>query len=241
MNKSYIWTLPTRVFHWLFVVTILIAFLTDDDKLLFYHAIAGYCIFILLVFRFSWGFMGPKFSKFKDFDLNIKSMKTFIKSLFIKNSEYLGHNPVASYIMIGMLIVTTLIIITGAFTYGIEEKKGLFSFLSTGVLKDFKSMDKIHEFFANLLLFLIGLHLTGVLLDKLLHKQKSALISIFNGYKISKSKLTIKLNLIQKIFALIMLILLIAFIFFNIIKPNNTLVSSNDININTATISTFFV
>ena len=52
MKKSYIWSLPTRVFHLLFVLFILIAFLTDDDKLLKFHAIAGYSILILLVLEF---------------------------------------------------------------------------------------------------------------------------------------------------------------------------------------------
>ena len=62
MKKSYIWSLPTRVFHLLFALFILIAFLTDDDKLLKYHAIAGYSILILLVFRVYWGYFGPKYS-----------------------------------------------------------------------------------------------------------------------------------------------------------------------------------
>lgn len=238
MNKSYIWSLPTRVFHWLFAVIILIAFLTDDDKLLFYHAIAGYSIFILLMFRFYWGYIGPKFSKFKDFDLNIKSVKSFIKSLFIKDSEYLGHNPLASYVMISMLIITTLIVVTGVFTYGIEEKKGILSFLGYSFLKDFKSMDNIHEFFANLLLFLIGLHLIGITIDKLLHKQKAALKSIFTGYKISNNPINIKLNFFQKLFAFLMFVLLIAFLIFNIIKPDNKLVAFNNINKNITTITT---
>ncbi|RXJ93619.1 cytochrome B [Malaciobacter molluscorum] len=238
MNKSYIWSLPTRVFHWLFAVIILIAFLTDDDKLLFYHAIAGYCIFILLIFRFTWGYMGPKFSKFKDFNLNIKAVKTFIKSLFKKDNEYLGHNPLASYVMIGMLIITTLIIFTGVLTYGIEEKKGLFNFLGDSFLKDFKSMDNIHEFFANLLLFLIGLHLIGIFIDKLLHKQKAALKSIFTGYKISNSNINIKLNFFQKLFAFLMFVLLIAFLIFNIINPNNKLVAFNNTNKNITIITT---
>ena len=32
MEKSYIWSLPTRVFHFLFAAFILFAFLTDEYK-----------------------------------------------------------------------------------------------------------------------------------------------------------------------------------------------------------------
>lgn len=69
MNKSYIWTLPTRVFHAFFAIFILFAFLSDEDNLLQYHAIIGYAIFILLFFRVIWGFIGPSHSKFKEFPL----------------------------------------------------------------------------------------------------------------------------------------------------------------------------
>ena len=48
MNKSYIWTLPTRIFHILLALFVLIAFLTNEgSKLLNYHAMAGYVVGIL--------------------------------------------------------------------------------------------------------------------------------------------------------------------------------------------------
>ena len=117
MKKSYIWSLPTRVFHFLFALFILIAFLTDDDKLLNYHAIAGYSILILLVFRVYWGYFGPRYSLFKDFPANKNEAKEFFKNIFsssFKNEQkYIGHNPLASYVMIAMLFVTFIVIVTG--------------------------------------------------------------------------------------------------------------------------------
>ena len=82
MKKSYIWSLPTRAFHLLFALFILLAFLTDDDKLLNYHAIIGYSILILLVFRVCWGYFGPKYSLFKDFPANKNEAKEFLKNIF---------------------------------------------------------------------------------------------------------------------------------------------------------------
>ncbi len=75
MEKSYIWTLPTRIFHLLFALFICFAFVTDDDRLLTYHAIIGYVILILLIFRLVWGIIGPKYSLFKDFPLGIDNVK----------------------------------------------------------------------------------------------------------------------------------------------------------------------
>ena len=123
MKKSYIWSLPTRVFHLLFALFILIAFLTDDDKLLKYHAIAGYSILILLFFRVYWGYFGPKYSLFRDFPANKSEAKEFFKNIFDDKQKYIGHNPLASYVMIAMLIVTFIVIVTGILAYGIQDGK----------------------------------------------------------------------------------------------------------------------
>lgn len=127
MNKSYIWSLPTRLFHWLFAGFILLAYITgDEDELLTYHAIVGYALFILLTFRVSWGYMGPTFSKFRDFPLSIANLKAFMKNILNPDQKYIGHNPAASYVMIAMFVVCFLTIATGVLAFGIQEGKGIF-------------------------------------------------------------------------------------------------------------------
>lgn len=226
MNKSYIWTLPTRVFHWLFALLITLAFLTDEDNLLKYHAIIGYAILILLAFRIIWGFIGPKYSRFKDFPLGLKNIKEFLASLFTDGSRFSGHNPLASYVMIGLLAFAFLAIITGALTYGIQEGKGIFSYLNSSFFKEMELFEEIHEFFANFILFLIFLHLGGIFSDKLLHPKHETLKSIFNGYKKTEQNESVKLNIFQKIFAFLMLAIFIWFIYFNISTPTNVLNAS---------------
>ena len=230
MKKSYIWSLPTRVFHLLFALFILIAFLTDDDKLLKYHAIAGYSILILLVFRVYWGYFGPKYSLFKDFPANKSEAKEFFKNIFdgsFKNEQkYIGHNPLASYVMIAMLIVTFIVIVTGVLAYGIQEGKGLASFLNDSFFKNMKLFKEIHEFFANFLIFLIVAHLTGVAFDRVFHKKHETLNSIATGYKMTSEDESIKLSFFQKLFAIFMFVAFIAFLIFNLYKPDNALVAS---------------
>jgi len=210
--KSYIWTLPTRVFHWLFASFMLIVFLTDDDKLLKYHAVIGYAILVLIIFRLFWGYFGPKYSKFKDFTANKKSIKDFIKNIFNKNQNYVGHNPLASLVMLGMFIVSLLAIFTGIVVYGAEEHKGILSFLNSSF---FKSFDDIHEFFANFIIFLVVLHLIGIFIDKTLHAKNETVNSIFTGYKKFDTKEDIRLNIFQKGLALVFFITLIIFTIYN--------------------------
>ncbi|QKJ28185.1 cytochrome b [Aliarcobacter cibarius] len=226
MQKSYIWSLPTRVFHLLFALFILLAFLTDDDKLLNYHAIIGYSILILLVFRVCWGYFGPKYSLFKDFPANKNEAKEFLKNIFDDKQKYIGHNPLASYVMITMLVVTFIVIVTGVLAYGIQEGKGIASFLNDSFFKNMKLFKEIHEFFANFLIFLIVAHLAGIAVDRLLHKKHETLNSIATGYKMTVEDESIKVSFFQKLFAIFMFIVFIAFLIFNLYKPDNALVAS---------------
>ncbi len=226
MQKSYIWSLPTRVFHLLFALLILFAFLSDDDKYLKYHSTIGYAILILLVFRFCWGFIGPKYSLFKDFPIGIKNVKEFLLNIFSQEQKYIGHNPLASYAMFGMLIVTFLAIITGILTYGVEEGKGIASFLNSSMFRKMEFFKDIHEFFANLLLFLIAAHILGVLSDRFLHKKYETLNSIVTGFKVTQKDESIKLNIFQKLFAIFIAILFVAFLAFVLYKPSNILNAS---------------
>ncbi|QKF83497.1 cytochrome b/b6 domain-containing protein [Halarcobacter ebronensis] len=216
MNKNYIWSLPSRVFHWGFVLLIIIAFLSADKDTILIHTISGYLLVIALLFRFSWGVFGPKYSKFRDFPLGIKRAKDFAKNILNPKEEFLGHNPMASYVMLAILIVVAIIIFTGTLAYGSQEAKGFFSFL----VKD-KVYKHIHEFFANFLYLLIFLHLCGIFIDRVLHKENQTLKSIFNGFKYSKEKENIKLNIFQKLFAFLFLIIFFSFLIYLIVDKTN--------------------
>ncbi|XOB62182.1 cytochrome b/b6 domain-containing protein [Campylobacterota bacterium DY0563] len=216
MNKNYIWTLPTRIFHWSFVLLIVICYLTEDDDTILIHAISGYLLVVTLLFRFGWGFFGPKYSKFKDFSLGLKKSKEFVKNIFNPKEEFIGHNPLASNVMFAMLIIVVLIIFTGSLTYGSEEAKGFFSFLEKN-----KTFKHIHEFFANFLYLLIFLHLCGIAFDRILHKENQTFKSIINGFKYTKEKVSVKLNIFQKLYAFLFLIIFIGFLIYLVVDKTN--------------------
>lgn len=225
MEKSYIWSIPTRVFHALFVVFIVLAFLSDDDKLLSYHAVFGYAILILLIFRLYWGFFGPKYSKFKNFPMSKKSAVDFFNNLFEENQKYVGHNPLASYVMMSMFIVVFLIIISGGLTYGIQEEKGIFSNFSSYFGKT-KTFEEIHKVLANILIALIVTHLSGIAFDRFFHKKHEALKSIVTGYKMTHKNESIKkLTFQQKAISILMLGFFIFFLIFNLYKPDNIFIA----------------
>lgn len=219
MFKSYIWTLPTRVFHASFALLILIAYFTSEDDLITIHAIAGYLLLVPFTFRIGWGFIGPKYSRFKDFNLNPKKAKEFALNIFKRHEQHVGHNPAASIVMFLMIVLIPFIVFTGMLALGAEESKGLFAFLERD--KIFKG---IHEIFVNLIVLSIIAHLAGVFLDKILNNEEGTLMSIFKGYKNTKNEEIIKLNIFQKIYSIIFLGLFIAFAIYLIFISSNILI-----------------
>ena len=227
MQKSYIWSIPTRVFHILFIVFILLTFISaEEDRWLDYHAVVGYAVLILLLFRVFWGLIGPRYSLFKDFPIGKQNTKEFLNNIFQEKQKYIGHNPLASYVMIAMFIVAFLTIVTGVLAFGIQEGKGVLSFLNDSFFKKMELFEELHEFLSSLFIALIIAHMLGILIDRLLHKKHETLNSIVTGYKVTQENESIKLNIYQKIFSLIMFIFFIGFIIFNFYKPNNILIAS---------------
>ncbi|NPA50334.1 MAG: hypothetical protein GXO02_01740 [Epsilonproteobacteria bacterium] len=205
--KTYVWALPTRIFHWLLVLFILVAYLASkEENLLRVHSAFGYGVGVLVVFRIIWGFIGPRYSRFSDFPLSIKEALEFIRNITNPKKKYVGHNPAASFVMLAIIIVLFFVVLSGALTYGVQEGRGIFAFLNNSLFKEMEIFEEIHEALTTLLLALIFAHLGGVFVDYLLHKEDGVLKSIFTGYKNIEGK-SVELNFFQKLIAFIFLTL----------------------------------
>ncbi len=215
MKKTYVWSLPTRIFHWLLVLFILGAFLaSDEDELLDIHSAFGYGVGVLVIFRIVWGFIGPKYSRFKDFNLNIQEAKEFMTNIFNPPKKYIGHNPAASFVMLSIIIVLFFVVLSGALAYGAEEGRGVFAFLYNAS-KESEIFEELHEALTTLLFILIGIHLAGVFTDFLLHKEDQTLKSIITGYKNIEGE-SVKLNFFQKAVAFVFLTLSVITVIYTI-------------------------
>jgi cytochrome b len=203
--KTYIWTFPTRIFHWLLAIGFTTAYiLGNSDNLENLHFAFGAFVGILLIFRLLFGLFGPMYSNFRDFPISLKSQKEFITTYFSKTKIYAGHNPAASVVMLLILIVGLVCGISGYLLYT-SGNNGL----NIGISEDF--LEESHEVSANLFLIFAGIHLLGILADVLFHSKTGTLQSIFTGYKNIETN-SARLNGFHKVFILFWLI--IPFYFF---------------------------
>lgn len=211
--KTYIWSLPTRIFHWLLVIGMVAAYiLSDDEALLNFHSSVGYMVGILIIFRIIWGLFGPKYSRFSDFPIGINSLKTFVTDMKGSKSQSPGHNPGAAIVMLGIIFFTLLIVVSGILLLA-SEGQGLFSFMQTGLSED--TLEETHEIAVNIVIGLVIVHLIGNAVDFIFNKKAGTLKSMFTGYKNIDGE-SVKLNSFQKIIAAIGILAALAIVPYSI-------------------------
>jgi len=231
MNKLYVWSLTSRLFHILLIILVGVVFITSEfDRLLEYHAIVGFTIASLFIFRIIWGFLDVKYSNFKDFNFNFKDLQEYMLNVFGNKKEYVGHNPASSWAIVAMIILGLLSVISGMIVYGTQEGMGILSFLNISMFKDMDFFEDIHELVANTFMAVIFIHIIGVVIDRFLHKSK-AIESMITGYKEGDNK-NLELTLFQKLFGFLWISLSIFLLVYLLITPSNILIADGNKQVN---------
>lgn len=118
MQKTLVWDLPTRLFHWLIVASLLAQYATVEwlDNKVQWHFYIGYFTLFLVAFRVLWGFVGTQHARFSNFVTGPKKVFSYMKTLFNRQSEpAIGHNPLGGWFVIVMLVLLAIQAISGLF------------------------------------------------------------------------------------------------------------------------------
>ncbi len=101
-----VWDLPTRLFHWLLAVLVVVAWVTAGEQMNI-HRYSGYGIIGLLVFRLYWGVFGSSTARFSGFVRGPGAVLTYVRN-WRTAPLVAGHNPLGAFsvlLMLGLLIV----------------------------------------------------------------------------------------------------------------------------------------
>ncbi len=178
-----VWDPAVRIFHWSLVAAFFIAYLSEDDFLSL-HLLAGYTVGALVLFRVVWGFIGPCHARFSDFVRPPREALAYLKEeLTGRARRYLGHNPAGGAMVVALLISLSITVATGLLVDGAGECDGLLAAWYCNVPRWLGAVAKeIHEFFANLTLLLVGLHVAGVFWAGMIHRE-NLVAAMWHGYK----------------------------------------------------------
>lgn len=153
-----VWDPLVRVFHWCLVGLFAFSYLTGDEWKKA-HIPAGYAIIGLLVIRVIWGFVGTHHARFSNFIYSPVTTAGFLlDSIALKAKRYIGHNPAG-----GAMVITLLISISGIAATGY--------IMTTDAYWGVEWVEETHELLANLTLGLIGVHVAGVVLASIEHRE----------------------------------------------------------------------
>ena len=182
-EKTKIWDLPTRLFHWLLVVLIGFLWFTGEQGVdwMVWHQRAGLTVLTLVLFRIGWGLWGSTTARFSHFLRGPRAAFAHARA-FAGNRlrPEPGHNPLGAYAVVAFLLL--LLVQTGT---GLFANDDLFI---EGPLYPLVSKDTsdrltgIHYLNFNFVLALIALHVTVIFLYWLLRKD-NLIKPMITGYK----------------------------------------------------------
>ncbi len=179
MRSTLVYDIPTRLFHWLFSGLFLLSFsiakTVDDESLVFsYHMLSGLLLGGLVLWRLIWGVIGSPHARFSGFSLNPLHLKDYFLGIASGSKKrWLGHNPASSWAAITMF----------SLAFGLA---GTGYLMSTGNKEAFED---IHEFMANAFIVITVLHIAGVVIHSMRHRDAIAL-SMIDGKKESSEPAT---------------------------------------------------
>lgn len=172
-NEIVVWDPLVRVFHWSLVASFTVAYLSGEGEVLSLHVWSGYIIGGLILFRLLWGLVGPRHARFADFVFTPATILAYGRDLLRGQAQrYLGHNPLGGAMAIALLAMLALATLTGLILYGATEAAGPLAGLMRGTSHGAgEALKEVHEFFSNFTVLLIALHIGGVLVSSLLHRE----------------------------------------------------------------------
>lgn len=195
-DSVLVWRLPVRVAHWLLATGFVVAYLTEgEDEVIGIHAWAGYLVAALVLWRVLMGLVGPADMRFSGFVRGPRAVLDYLLGLLRRTApRSLGHNPAGAAMIVLLLFSLAVTTGSGMALYAVRENSGpLAAWLyeptpkvspeatlqsgSASVEKKVKrrkpgrEIKEVHELFANLSLFLVLLHIGGVVLSSLVHRE----------------------------------------------------------------------
>ena len=182
-RRVLVWDLPTRLFHWLLVVLVVISFVTVNigGNAMQYHEWSGIAILALLLFRLVWGFTGGRESRFVAFIRGPSAVVRYATTLLGSDpARYPGHNPLGGWSIIAMLLALLAQAITGLFANDDIVTEGpLFDWVSKATSD---VLTRVHKLNQEVIIVLVSIHVLAVLFH-LFYKRENLVKPMITGVK----------------------------------------------------------
>lgn len=123
------------------------------------HEWAGYAAGGLVAFRLVWGLVGTRYARFAQFVRSPAAVIAYLGEMLRgRERRYIGHNPAGGAMVIALMAATAGVAATGWMQ-------------TTDAYWGVGWVEEVHELLANLLLIMVVVHVGGVFLASLRHRE----------------------------------------------------------------------
>jgi cytochrome b len=184
-----------------------IAYLTGDDDggwLEGLHVWSGYAVGTIVTVRVLWGVVGSRHARFSDFAYGPRAVLRYLNDLVRGHARrYIGHSPAGGAMIIALLLCLAGTVGTGLVVYGDRGKGPLADAGGTVIARAYadeheggrrqgrsqrsgglaeSALGELHATLANITLLLIALHILGVVVTSVIHRE-NLVAAMINGEK----------------------------------------------------------
>lgn len=203
-NKTYVWDIFVRLFHWSLVALILFNFgVGPEHGWGEVHEMVGYIAVGLILARIVWGFIGTKYARWTDFFPTPSRIVGYLRGTY----KPVGHNPIGSLMIIALLVLTLGVGYTGwavehsnanplaAITQTVDTQQPIETAAVTsepeeseegegaaGKGEENEAMEDLHKTLVNTLMGFALIHILAALLHDAF-KRTGLIRSMITGYK----------------------------------------------------------
>lgn len=175
-----VWDRPTRIFHWVLVVLVVVCYLSGRNGRFDIHLPAGQALLVLVAARVVWGFAGATSSRFRAFVRPLREISAYLATLPRREPDGIaGHNPLGGLSVVAMLLILIAQASLGLFAVDID---GVYE----GPLSILVSYDaareaaELHAIVVDGLVILVGFHIVAVLFHHV-YKRENLTRSMLTG------------------------------------------------------------
>ncbi|MEA5162053.1 cytochrome b/b6 domain-containing protein [Cereibacter johrii] len=179
-----VWDPVVRFFHWGLAACFALAWLTAEEAQSA-HEWLGYAAAALVALRVVWGLMGSHYARFGQFVRGPGAVLTYLRDMATgRERRFIGHNPAGAVMILALLLSMVGTAWTG-WVMAEPERAALLPTIVAPALADDDdgergdgwdegAVEEVHEALANLMLALVVLHLGGVALASIRHRENLA-------------------------------------------------------------------
>jgi cytochrome b len=173
-----VWDLPVRLFHWLVVVLVAAAYVTEEVNRIDWHVRIGEALLALLIARLAWGCFGSETARFRNFVASPVAAMRHLRELFHRAPDVqVGHNPAGGWMVLLLLALLLIETLSGLYVNNEIADAGPLSTV-------------VPAWLANAVATLHGLAWDVLLVAVVLHVLAIALYAVAKGHNLLRPMLT---------------------------------------------------